>query len=346
MNYVNHTRAAHERLSQRPEARPHHVSLYWALFFEWNTARFPQSLPLNRDELMRAAHIGNKDTLTATIRTLETFALLTYQPSHSAGNSRVVMARLGAPVAPEVRQPAAGSSPGTGAAEVGEVAPEVGQPVTPEVGQPKPEVTPEVGQHSFISKTVSVNSKVNGGGTQKKEGEKFPGEGLSEVQVLDDDTAPLTPDRPAQARKGAAPPAGQVAPKKKGPREAAIGAAATAQANQGAKPTRGRTHKPETTFDRSDIYDHARFAAAFEGTDYALADLRHYHELINLWRDKTTGEPPRRADWVACAKRFMFNDATENRLKLAPGTTRVGPADAGQQNPGGPATGYRSSRWD
>ena len=65
MNYVQHTRAAHEQLLTHPESRPHHFTLYWALFFAWNSARFPAALTLNRDELMAAARIGNRDTYTA-----------------------------------------------------------------------------------------------------------------------------------------------------------------------------------------------------------------------------------------------------------------------------------------
>ena len=120
-----------------------------------------------------------------------------------------------------------------------------------------------------------------------------------------------------------------------------------------ANPTEPRRQKqsrrPETTFQESAIYPKEKFIAAFKGTDYALADLNHYHEAVNLWRDKTTGELPRRADWVATAKRFMFNDATDNRLKLAPGVQRHEPGNgtsSGTANPGASTTGYRSRRWD
>ena len=105
MNYVQHTRAAHERLLTNPGSRPHHFTLYWALFFEWNSARFPEALQLDRERLMEAARIGNRNTYTATLRTLENFGLLIYHPSHSASGSRVYMVELGAGVAPQVSQP-------------------------------------------------------------------------------------------------------------------------------------------------------------------------------------------------------------------------------------------------
>ena len=347
MNYVSHTRAAHEHLRRQPEARPHHVSLYWALFFAWNSARFPAALPLERDELMAAAHIGNKDTLTATIRALESFGMLQYKPSRSIGGSCVVMASLGGQVTPEVGQPEAEGSPSSGVTETSEATPEVGQPVTPEVGQPTPEVTPELGEHSLLDKTVDVNSNVNVGAPSKKnKKEGFADDGLSSAEVIDD-TAP--PDGAVSA-PGAAPKK-KVAPKKKGVRAETIRAAATAGHAESPVPGRGRpkpSRRMETTFQESAIYGKPAFIAGFAGTDYALADLNHYHEAVNLWRDKQTGEPPRRTDWVATAKRFMFNDATDNRLKLAPGVQRhePGTSPGTAADPGIPTTGYRSKRWD
>ena len=81
MNFIQHTRAAHEQLTRQPAATPFHVSLYWALFFEWNANRFPESLALDHDHLMSAAHIGNRKTYRATLYDLETWCPLTYQPS-------------------------------------------------------------------------------------------------------------------------------------------------------------------------------------------------------------------------------------------------------------------------
>ncbi len=66
MNFIQHTRAAHEQLTRQPDATPFHVSLYWALFFEWNANRFPESLALDHEHLMSTAHIGNRKTYRST----------------------------------------------------------------------------------------------------------------------------------------------------------------------------------------------------------------------------------------------------------------------------------------
>ena len=350
MNYVQHTRAAHEQLLAHPESRPHHFTLYWALFFAWNSARFPAALTLNRDELMAAARIGNRDTYTAALRTLETFGLLIYQPSHSTNGSRVLMTELTGEVAAQVSQPKASGCPTNEATAAPKVAAQMGQPVAAQPGQPSPEVAPQVGQHSLLSKTVDVNSTVNSAAApEKKRGKVFSDDGLSSAEILD----AAAPSDGAVPHPGAAPKK-KVAPKKKGVQADTIRASATAQATEPPMPgrgqqSRGRQTRPETTFQESAIYPKDKFIAAFEGTDYALTDLNHYHEAVNLWRDKQTGEPPRRADWVATAKRFMFNDATDNRLKLAPGVQRHEPGNgtsSGTANPGASTTGYRSRRWD
>jgi|GEM_PF-5604680 len=136
----------------------------------------------------------------------------------------------------------------------------------------------------------------------------------------------------------------KVAPKRKGSHgEALREGARTTTAGKGSK----RGSKPEITFAESDLFDFGVFTAAFEGTDFALADLHYYHEKVKAWRDRKTGEEPRRRDWLATAKQFFLNDSHDNRLKIAPGTQHAHQHGAGGSGPesGGAATGYRSSRY-
>lgn len=149
----------------------------------------------------------------------------------------------------------------------------------------------------------------------------------------------LAEDSPGDCQPvlGAAPKK-KVAPKKKGVQADTICVAATAARDE----PRQRGALPELLFRQSAICAFEAFA----GTDYALADLRHYHQLIDTWRDKKTGLPPLRRDWVATAKKFMLNDAADNRLKLAPDVQSVDGTSPAPPDAGGPAGGYRSSRYD
>ncbi|UOQ51727.1 hypothetical protein [Hymenobacter cellulosivorans] len=329
MNYVHHTRAAHEQLLAQPTSRPHHISLYLALFRQWNTERFPESMQIDRREVMQAARIGNRDTYLAALRDLEAWSLLTYRPSHNtAQGSRIQMVEVG----PEVSIPRPGAMPKSEPTPPAHVSPEAGQQVAPEVSRLGPEVGPEVGRHSLYNKTVDTKQVHKQGGIpQKKGGQVFAGEGLSAAEILPDEL-------PTNGAAGA--PKEKVAPKRKGVGQATIRKAAARAATTG-RGGKARPQRPEVPFAESELARYEDFAAAFEGTDYQLADLRFYHAQVTNWRKD--GEPPRRRDWKATATKFMLNDAHDNRLKLAPGAQqhRPGhsPADPGTR----PAeTGYRS----
>jgi hypothetical protein len=45
-------------------------------------------------------------------------------------------------------------------------------------------------------------------------------------------------------------------------------------------------------------------------------DLKYYHEALRDWRDKESGLPPLRSDWLRTARVFMRNDAKYNKLVL------------------------------
>ncbi|MFD1469905.1 hypothetical protein ACFQ48_16880 [Hymenobacter caeli] len=342
MNFIQHTRAAHEQLTRQRAATPFHVSLYWALFFEWNANRFPESLELDHDHLMSAAHIGSIKTYRATLYDLEDWGLLAYQPSRSKYQpSRCFMSDLLGAVVPPVNHPTGGTTaPDENDHSEGTSAPGDHPAPGPEVPQVKSASGPEVTQPLLIVTKRGTNSKppvvVNGtaAAAPKKIGVASPAnEGLS---GLAEDSADDYQQAPGTAPKK------KVALKKKGVQAEAIRAAATARPDE----PRRRAPLPELPFSQSAIATPEAFAAAFEGTDYALADLRHYHQMVSTWRDKKTGLPPERKDWIATAQRFMLNDAADNRLKLAPNVQRFDGGSTDQKNPGGPASGYRSSRYD
>lgn len=353
MNYVHHTRAAHEHLSQQAQARPHHVSLYWALFFEWNAARFPAGLDLDHPATMRAARIGNERTYRAALYDLDTWQLLAYQPSQSRyGRSRCFLTDLSqpppttggtsAPDEPVVQGPEVPLvNPGT----AGTCAPDAAQPLEAEVrpmnlpiggtsalhekgasGAVLPQalraqVPPmrassgaEVPEDTLYGKTKGLNSVVINGAA---------GGSKKKLEVLEGEglssaellDEPRPPNGTAPAPASA--PKKKVAAKKKGVGGATTWDAAQAQtADANPPPKRGRPHRPEVPFAESALATYENFAATFAGTDYELADLRFYHAQVTNWRKN--GEPPRRRDWKATATQFMLNDAHDNRLKLAP----------------------------
>ncbi|MBJ6107656.1 hypothetical protein JAO73_01440 [Hymenobacter sp. BT523] len=309
MNFIRHIRLALELLANRADATPHHVSLYMALFSQWNDERFPESVMLVRAEVMQAAHIGSASTYLKCLRELTAYGLITYQPSRSEYRaSRCLMhelqpVQLAPQLAPEVDQalyskpPAARTRSGasTGASR----------------GQAVVSFDKQVETKGNKNKPV-LSIKPDEAAAQKKEG--FASSPPS--QLLEPDDSELTATEPASKGK---------------------------VARKGKAPTPRRPQRPEIPFTESELADLPAFMAAFDGTDYALADLRFYHEKILNWRQK--GEVPRRRDWLATSKQFFLNDVAENRLKLAPGVQPHQPG-ATYADTGIPTTGYRSSRWD
>ena len=310
-------RAAHKWLLAEPNCRPHHISLYMALFHQWNSGRFPNQLRIERVILMQEARIGSKATFNTALRELESWDMLTYHPTrNSFEGSRVSMIELGGELSPQLVHPDAICKPRSGPTDAKQHSPEVSQPVSPEVSYPSPSDSPEVGHHSLLDKTpTNKHVQVNGtvAAAQKKS-----------ERGIDDELS----KKPLKKASGI--------------HSARIRAAAAAQLSN-PSPNQGKSPALDVPFSESEVAVLSAFCAAFVGTDYELADLAFYHELVGSWRDKKTGEAPRRKDWVATAKRFMLNDARDNRLKLAPGVQQH---SAGTSNSQIPPTGYRSSRFD
>jgi hypothetical protein len=68
----------------------------------------------------------------------------------------------------------------------------------------------------------------------------------------------------------------------------------------------------KTPFTSSPLADPNLFRAALT-TEFATADLNHYHSRLLNWRDKH-GAIPERTDWLATAKTFLLNDYREGKL--------------------------------
>ncbi|MCR5888364.1 hypothetical protein LRS06_11430 [Hymenobacter sp. J193] len=178
MNYIRHTRAIHEQLSRQPAATPHHISLYWALFYQWNASHFSPGIDLLHQTIMQAAHIGNERTYRAALRDLETWGLLTYQPSTSRHQpSRCFLTDASGAEVPEVNSPARGEpAPGKTRTTTGENASDTtllsGAKVAPVKGSSGAEVPPVL----LIGNKTDCSSKhlhQNSSGGPKKKRSRF-----------------------------------------------------------------------------------------------------------------------------------------------------------------------------
>ncbi|MBA6153087.1 hypothetical protein [Gelidibacter maritimus] len=83
MNYIKLLNAAFEKFFVDDRLKPTHISLYLALFQEWNCNRFGEIFKVNRRDLMTASKIGSKSSYHRCIRDLHDWDYLSYIPSNS-----------------------------------------------------------------------------------------------------------------------------------------------------------------------------------------------------------------------------------------------------------------------
>ena len=83
MNYIKLLNAAFEKFFFDDRLNPTHISLYMALFQEWNSSRFADEFYVNRRELMRVAKIGSKSTYHRCVTDLDSWNYLFYFPSNN-----------------------------------------------------------------------------------------------------------------------------------------------------------------------------------------------------------------------------------------------------------------------
>jgi len=83
MNYIKLLNAAFSTFYFDDRLNPTHISLYMALFQEWNSSRFADEFYINRRDLMRAAKIGSKSTYHRCVTDLDSWNYLLYFPSNN-----------------------------------------------------------------------------------------------------------------------------------------------------------------------------------------------------------------------------------------------------------------------
>jgi hypothetical protein len=105
MNYIKLLNAAFEKFFFDDRLNPTHISLYMALFQEWNSSRFADEFFVNRRELMRVAKIGSKSTYHRCVTDLHSWNYLSYFPSNNPyKGSKIKMSIIGTSDEPDMEQ--------------------------------------------------------------------------------------------------------------------------------------------------------------------------------------------------------------------------------------------------
>ena len=90
MNYIKHLSSVHEKIIADDRLSPWHVSLYYALFHNWNFNQFSDSFQIVRRLLMVESKIGSVNTYTRCLKELNQWGYIKYFPSYNPHKSSVV----------------------------------------------------------------------------------------------------------------------------------------------------------------------------------------------------------------------------------------------------------------
>ena len=103
MNYIKLLNAAFEKFLFDDRINTTHISLYMALFQEWNSSRFAGEFYVNRRDLMMASKIGSKSTYHRCVTDLDSWEYLSYFPSNNPyKGSKIKMTIIGTSDEPDM----------------------------------------------------------------------------------------------------------------------------------------------------------------------------------------------------------------------------------------------------
>ncbi|WP_204375070.1 hypothetical protein, partial [Sunxiuqinia dokdonensis] len=81
MNYLRHLNGFFERLAVDKRLSSYHISLYLALFRQWNACRFSERFVISRAEMMDLARIGSANTYARCMKELADWGYIRYRAS-------------------------------------------------------------------------------------------------------------------------------------------------------------------------------------------------------------------------------------------------------------------------
>ena len=81
MNYLRHLNGFFKRLDEDKRLSSYHISLYLALFRQWNACRFSDRFVISRAETMAQARIGSANTYARCMKELTDWGYIHYKAS-------------------------------------------------------------------------------------------------------------------------------------------------------------------------------------------------------------------------------------------------------------------------
>jgi hypothetical protein len=84
VNFIRHLLVVSDKFIADDRLSASHISLYYALFHNWNLSKFHNPISICREEIMRASKIGSANTYTKCLKELDSWQYLKYVPSFNS----------------------------------------------------------------------------------------------------------------------------------------------------------------------------------------------------------------------------------------------------------------------
>lgn len=95
MNYIRHLNGFFARLAEDKRMSSYHISLYFALFQQWNADRFGEQFVISRTEIMELSRLGSVNTYARCMKELSEWGYIRYiSSSNIHAGSRVSCIRF------------------------------------------------------------------------------------------------------------------------------------------------------------------------------------------------------------------------------------------------------------
>lgn len=96
VNYIKHLNAFFQKITEDKRLNATHVSMYLALFYQWNNTRFSKEFYINRNEIMSLSKIGSKGTYHKCLKDLHQWNYIEYLPSYNPQQGSIIkMSKIG-----------------------------------------------------------------------------------------------------------------------------------------------------------------------------------------------------------------------------------------------------------
>lgn len=90
VNFIHHLTCFLFLADRDQKMRPTHISLYLALFRQWNSFRFCETMSVNRLHIMASSKIGSRDCYYRVLKDLHDWGYLEYHPPNYPRDSAMV----------------------------------------------------------------------------------------------------------------------------------------------------------------------------------------------------------------------------------------------------------------